>query len=98
MGERTGNSPWFCRQKRSVICPDGHTELGNQPFSPELEKDHSGSCCRRCSVSVPLEHIRLTTSGATLQGCEAAHLFSQGQTDCPGDKNPFLVQGQPGGE
>lgn len=50
MGERTGNSPRFCRQKSCVICSQGHRELGNQPFSPELEKDHSGSCCRRCAL------------------------------------------------
>lgn len=33
----------------SSPCPYGHRELGNQPLSLELEKDHSGSCCRRCS-------------------------------------------------
>lgn len=89
MGERRDNSPCFCRQKNSVICPYGHTELGNHPFSPQLEKDHTGSCCRDAAVSIPLEHIRLTASSTTLQGCEAAHPFSQGQTDCPGDKIPF---------
>jgi len=45
------------------------------------------------SVSVPLEHVRLTTSSAMLQGREAMCPFSHGQTACPGDKIPFWERG-----
>lgn len=83
----------FYRQKNSVIY---HTELGNQPLGPKLEKDVSGSCCRHHSVSLPLEHVTLTTSGTAPQGCEAGCPF--GQDRLSWRQNPFLKELCSGGE
>lgn len=82
-----GNSPCFCRHKRSVVCLYGQRELWNQPHNPKLEKTPFWLLLQMLlPVSVPLEHTRLTTSGSLLQGGKAASPSSQGQTYSPEDK------------